>query len=201
VSRERVRPTREETRARLFEAAAEVFAEHGIGAATIEQIASAAGFTRGAFYSNFDTKDELLLAMFEDHCERSTQAALALLEEFPDAVDFVEALRYEHHRDGDPLHNNPLLQIELILHVARVPEQRPALAARLATMRKVIGEMAVSSLRAAGLERQVDVLEVGSLLMAMEDGFLLHRLIDPDATPPDAFFQAVRQLQEVALGR
>jgi AcrR family transcriptional regulator len=201
VSRERVRPTREETRARLFEAAAEVFAEHGIGAATIEQIASAAGFTRGAFYSNFDTKDELLLAMFEDHCERSTQAALALLEEFPDAVDFVEALRYEHHRDGDPLHNNPLLQIELILHVARVPEQRPALAARLATMRKVIGEMAVSSLRAAGLERQVDVLEVGSLLMAMEDGFLLHRLIDPDATPRDAYFEAVRQLQDIVLGR
>jgi hypothetical protein len=44
-------------------------------------------------------------------------------------------------------------------------------------------------------------MEIGSLLMAMEDGFLLHRLIDPDATPPDAFFQAVRQLQEVALGR
>jgi AcrR family transcriptional regulator len=201
VSRERTRPTREETRARLFEAAADVFAEHGIGAATIEQIASAAGFTRGAFYSNFDSKDELLLAMYEDHCERSVQASLALLDEHPDAVDFVEALRADHHREGDPLHNSPLLQIELVLHVARVPEQRPALAARLQTMRKVIGEMAVSSLRAAGLERHVDPMEIGSLLMAMEDGFLLHRLIDPDATPPDAFFQAVRQLQEVALGR
>jgi AcrR family transcriptional regulator len=201
VSRERVRPTREETRARLFEAAADVFAEHGIGAATIEQIASAAGFTRGAFYSNFDSKDELLLAMFEDHCERSTQAALALLEEFPDAVDFVEALRDQHHREGDPLHNNPLLQIELILHVARVPEQRPALAARLATMRKVIGDMAVTSLREAGFEGPLDPIELGALLNALEDGFLLHRLIDPDSTPADAYFEAVRRLQDIALGR
>ena len=201
MSRERVRPTRDETRARLFEAAAEVFAEHGIGGATIEQIASAAGFSRGAFYSNFATKDELLLAMFEDHCERSTQAALALLEAHPEAVDFVEALRDQHHREGDPLHNNPMLQIELILHVARVPAQRPALAERLQTMRKVIGEMAVSSLRAAGFEREVDPLELGSLLMALEDGFLLHRLIDPDSTPPDAFFESIRQLQEIALRR
>ncbi|MCU1484238.1 MAG: transcriptional regulator [Actinomycetia bacterium] len=201
MSRERVRPTREETRARLFEAAAEVFADQGIGGATIEQIASAAGFTRGAFYSNFATKDELLLAMYEDHCERSTQAALALLEAHPDAVDFVEALRADNHREGDPLHNSPMLQIELVLHVARVPEQRPALAERLQTMRKVIGEMAASSLRAAGMDRDVDPLEVGALLMAMEDGFLLHRLIDPDTTPPDAFFEAVRQLQEIALGR
>jgi AcrR family transcriptional regulator len=201
MSRERVRPTREETRARLFEAAAEVFAERGIGAATIEQIASAAGFTRGAFYSNFDSKDELLLAMYEDHCERSIRAGLALHAAHPDAVDFVQALRVDHHRVGDPLHNNPILQIELVLHVARVPELRPALAERLRTMRKVIGEMAASSLRAAGLDRHVDPLEVGALLMALEDGFLLHRLIDPGSTPPDAFFDAVRQLQELALGR
>jgi hypothetical protein len=82
-----------------------------------------------------------------------------------------------------------------------VPELRPALAERLRTMRKVIGEMAASSLRAAGLDRHVDPLEVGALLMALEDGFLLHRLIDPGSTPPDAFFDAVRQLQELALGR
>jgi len=195
-----VRPTREETRARLFEAAAGVFAEHGIGGATIEQIASAAGFTRGAFYSNYATKDELLLAMYEDHCERSTAAALALLDAHPDAVDFVEALRAEEHREGDPLHNNPILQIELILHVARKPELRPALAARLRTMRTVIGEISVSSLRAAGLDAPIAVQEVGALLLAIEDGFLLHRLIDPDSTPADAYLDAIAQLQALVLG-
>ncbi len=71
MSRVRTRPTREETREKLFEAAAEVFEEHGIGAASIEMIAAAAGLTRGAFYSNFDDKDDLIIAMLEDHVERS----------------------------------------------------------------------------------------------------------------------------------
>jgi len=57
MSRVRTRPTRDEKRGKkLFEAAAEVFEEHGIGAASIEMIAAAAGLTRGAFYSNFDGK-------------------------------------------------------------------------------------------------------------------------------------------------
>ena len=75
MSRVRTRPTRDETREKLFEAAAEVFEEHGIGAASIEMIAAAAGLTRGAFYSNFDSKDDLIIAMLEDHVERSLQAS------------------------------------------------------------------------------------------------------------------------------
>ncbi|MCU1376519.1 MAG: TetR/AcrR family transcriptional regulator [Actinomycetia bacterium] len=199
VSRARVRPTREETRARLYEAAAEVFAEHGIGAATVEQITSAAGFTRGAFYSNFATKDELLLAMFEDHVQRSIRHNLALLEAHPDAVGYLEAVRDETAREGDPLHNAPMLLIELILHVARTPEHRPALAERLRTLRTVIGEITVSTLRAAGFEGALDVEEAGSLMLAIEDGFLLHRLIDPDSTPADAYLTAILRLQELAL--
>lgn len=56
-------PRRARTRERLLDAAYEVFAETGLAAASVEQIAERAGFTRGAFYSNFDTKEELLLAL------------------------------------------------------------------------------------------------------------------------------------------
>ena len=55
--------SREHTRERLIEAAFEVFAETGVTAATVEQITERAGFTRGAFYSNFDSKVELLFAI------------------------------------------------------------------------------------------------------------------------------------------
>src|SRR4029434_11242634 len=93
MSRERVRPTRDATRERLFEAAAQVFAERGIGAASIEAIAAAAGFTRGAVYSNFASKDELIIAMLEDHVERSVRHHRELLARHRDPVDFVAALR------------------------------------------------------------------------------------------------------------
>lgn len=54
---------REQTRARLLDAAHEVFSEVGMDAASVEAICERAGFTRGAFYSNFETKDELFLAL------------------------------------------------------------------------------------------------------------------------------------------
>ena len=58
-------PRREKTRARLIDAAFEVFAEQGIRASSVETICDAAGFTRGAFYSNFSSKEELLFALLE----------------------------------------------------------------------------------------------------------------------------------------
>lgn len=54
---------REATREKLLEAAAQVFAEDGLDAASVEAICERAGFTRGAFYSNFETKDELFLEL------------------------------------------------------------------------------------------------------------------------------------------
>ncbi|GAA1854417.1 TetR/AcrR family transcriptional regulator [Microbacterium koreense] len=56
---------REATRQKLLDAAASVFAEIGVDAASVETICERAGFTRGAFYSNFATKDELMLALTE----------------------------------------------------------------------------------------------------------------------------------------
>src|SRR6187551_3859976 len=93
MSRVRTRPTRDDTRDRLFEAAARVFEEHGIGGASIEAIAAAAGFTRGAFYSNFKSKDELIIAMLEDHVEQSIRRNLDMLAQHRDLDDFIAAFK------------------------------------------------------------------------------------------------------------
>ncbi|GHH71371.1 TetR/AcrR family transcriptional regulator [Promicromonospora soli] len=69
-------PRRERTRERLLDAAFAVFADHGIRGASIEAVCEAAGFTRGAFYSNFSSKEELFLAL----AERAMRRQLASLE-------------------------------------------------------------------------------------------------------------------------
>ncbi|MDQ3954226.1 MAG: TetR/AcrR family transcriptional regulator, partial [Actinomycetota bacterium] len=53
------------TRAALLESAADVFEQRGYAAASVEEITERAGFSRGAFYSNFDTKEELFLTLIE----------------------------------------------------------------------------------------------------------------------------------------
>ncbi len=118
MSRVRTRPTREETREKLFQAAAEVFEEQGIGAASIEAIAAAAGLTRGAFYSNFADKDELIIAMLEDHVDRSIRLA-----------SITRASGASRRRSSrDPLGRAPLT-IELI--VAPLPSAPPSSPSRL----------------------------------------------------------------------
>ncbi|MCC4250071.1 MULTISPECIES: TetR/AcrR family transcriptional regulator [Microbacterium] len=68
---------RENTRTRLMDAAARMFAEEGIDASSVEAICERAGFTRGAFYSNFDSKEELFLAL----CGRSAEATLTAVRD------------------------------------------------------------------------------------------------------------------------
>ncbi|MGH9234219.1 MAG: TetR/AcrR family transcriptional regulator [Acidimicrobiales bacterium] len=199
MSRARVRPTRDETRRRLFRAAAEVFAHHGVGAATVEQIAAAAGFTRGAFYSNFAGKQELAVAMLDDHLARSQAHNRALLARHPDPAGFVQALRDDVGREDDPLHTTPLLQVELMLYVARTPELRPVLGAHLRAMRSLVGEIAATTVRASGVDLPVGPAELGTILVAVEDGLRLHRLIDPDSTTPDAFLDALEALERIVL--
>ncbi|WP_314453418.1 helix-turn-helix domain-containing protein [uncultured Microbacterium sp.] len=68
---------RENTRSRLMDAAAEMFAEVGIDAASVEAVCERAGFTRGAFYSNFASKEELFLAL----CARSAETTIAAVRD------------------------------------------------------------------------------------------------------------------------
>jgi AcrR family transcriptional regulator len=191
MSRVRTRPTREETREKLFEAAAEVFEEHGIGAASIEMIAAAAGLTRGAFYSNFAEKDELIIAMLEDHVERSIKHHRELLARHRTPAEFIAALRLSDRNRHDPLGRAPLLHIELILFAARSERRRPELAKRLRARRALVAEI----LAGIGVG---DPAWASAMLLALEDGFRLHRLIDPDSTPAESFVRAVGELQKLA---
>jgi AcrR family transcriptional regulator len=196
MSRVRTRPTREDTRGRLFEAAARVFEEQGIGAASIGTIATAAGLTRGAVYSNFANKEDLIVAMLEDHTRRSLAHHRQLLSRHRNAADFVAALRAAQRSRQDPIGRAPLLHMELILYVARAEKRRPELARHLRAGRQLTSEMVAG---AFGNSR-VDPVWAGATLLALQDGYRLHRLIDPGSTPADSFIDSVAQLQRLVEG-
>ncbi|HEX4087801.1 MAG TPA: TetR/AcrR family transcriptional regulator [Trebonia sp.] len=200
MSRARVRPTREETRQRLFEAAAAAFAEHGIGGASVEAITSAGGMTRGAFYSNFADKDELITAMLADHVEQTARRHLELLARHRDPDSFVAALAAMDRSEQDPLGRSPLLHLELILHTARAAEHRPELTEFLQARRRLIVDIVAGTELARTLGSAIDPEQVAAMLLAMEDGFRLHRLIDPDGTPPDSFMRSLSLLQRALSG-
>src|ERR1035438_4426893 len=73
------RPKREVVRRRLLDAALEVFAERGFASANLDQVAAAAGLTKGAIYSNFTSKDDLFFAMMKDQALHRVEAVRAVL--------------------------------------------------------------------------------------------------------------------------
>src|ERR1700751_5651328 len=75
------------TRTHLLEAAAEVFREEGFHGATLDEGARRAGFTKGAVYSNFKSKDDLFLAMMDDRIERQFAVAPEVLTSRPSAPE------------------------------------------------------------------------------------------------------------------
>ena len=199
MPRVRHRPTKEETSKLLLAGALEAFVEFGITAATIESIVKAAGLTRGAFYSSFDNKDQIVVALLERHVAEAVQRNLKLADHYPEPGQYLKALASDEGRDDVALGRMPMLNFELMLYAIRSPEHRSTISNHLETLRKVLGEIVVRTMRSAGVTRELDPLAIGSMLLALEDGFDLHRLIDPDKTPATSYHTALSQLQELLL--
>jgi AcrR family transcriptional regulator len=195
MSRDRIRPTRQETREQLFEAAAQVFIEQGTGA-SVEAISSAAGLTRGAFYSNFGGKDDLITAMLADHVEQSVRRHLELLARHPDPDDYMAALRAVDRGEQDPLGRSPLLHLELLMYAARTGRRGKEPGEFLRARRQVIADIVEGIGLAKSGGGLPDPGQLAAMLLAMEDGFRLHQLIDQDGTPPDSFLRSLSALQE-----
>lgn len=126
----RVTKRRAETRVRLLAAAFTVVAEHGLGHLKIEDVCAAAGYTRGAFYSQFDSLDELLFALYDDQVRTMTER---IVEELASAPPGKLRAQVERIADALPLdRDRVLVQAEFRLRAARDPD----LAARMRVQRE-----------------------------------------------------------------
>lgn len=134
VTRRRVR-----TRANLLDAAFEVFAAKGFGRVSIEEVCEAAGYSRGAFYSNFASLDELFFALYQERAELiAEQVSGALAQDGPDldvpaAVDRVTEVLL---LDLDWL----LVKTDFLVHAARDPAVARTLLEHRARLRGAIAE-------------------------------------------------------------
>lgn len=157
----------EATKARLFTAARKAIAKHGFEAATIDQIASTAGFTRGAFYAHFKSKDDLFLAMLEHRAAQDFRAFQKQLQ----AVS-GEA-RYEALWDLCRLRLRDtqwaLLQLEFKLYIARRGSKGAKLSERFTNLRRSLREQYLKDLIPSKETRQ------SALFEAVTDGLCLQR--------------------------
>jgi AcrR family transcriptional regulator len=172
---------RQLTRDHLLAAAAQVFAERGFHGATLDEVARVAGFSKGAVYSNFESKDDLFLALFKAGYEHEMARLVATLEasDVPPAdrlSDFVSLIQDESHEAP----TSPLLQMEFWLYAARNAKAR----ARLATIDDEAVAASANLLRnlreEEGLEPLEDPERVARVIEVLFRGISLLRIMQPE---------------------
>ncbi|MFA5607401.1 MAG: TetR/AcrR family transcriptional regulator [Leucobacter sp.] len=150
---------RQATRERLLSAAAEVFAEEGLQGASVEAICSRAGFTRGAFYSNFATKEELFLSLLEREfarratdLETKTAALSPTLRSHDRPIDPALAAQYitEFLAPAGDTADWYVLETEFALHAMRDPSSAPGYSDLLARSTAGMAALVDAAIGAAG---------------------------------------------------
>jgi len=183
-----------QTRERLLDAALEVFSRRGYYAASVDEIAAQAGFSKGAVYSNFSSKEDLFLALIDRRFARDVQA-------YPGIVDFMtKQLQFEKGPDFKELVMQDrtwnILLIEFFLYAIRDETNREKLAARLEQLRRIMEEN-LSALYAQ-LEKKpmLPIEELPWSLFSLGVGMMLQFYIDPDGLPHAVYERALQHLLE-----
>jgi AcrR family transcriptional regulator len=193
LKKSRVRLTRAEsrtrTRAHLIEAAEDVFARPGFHGASVDEVADVAGYTKGAVYSNFASKDELFLAVLHtrqqamvEFLERlSTQAAVA--GEASLALPDLEWTNLEWC----------LLTFEFWLYALR----NPRVGERLAEVYRQF-RTRLEPLLAPFVGDDVGASELAAVGIALYEGLALQRHLDPSAVGVDLVGRVFERLRTAA---
>ena len=168
---------RQRTRDELLATARMAFLRDGFHGASLEAIAEEAGYTRGAVYSNFESKEDLLLSVLDSEVADRVQAYHALALEESTLDEAIRAVG-RHFAAIDP-EWRPLI-IEIQLQAAR----RPALRAALLGTDRMLDSLSRVVVRIAtrfGVETRVPAREVARASRALGRGMTLERLVDPGA--------------------
>ncbi|MFB6566100.1 TetR/AcrR family transcriptional regulator [Streptomyces noursei] len=191
---ERKRLTREEsrqqTRTRLLAAAAELFTERGVNGTSVEQIAERAGYTRGAFYGNFEDKNALVAELLHDRTRHELEEVGTLTQDAASPDDALDKLRDWNRDRAQHLPQWLALRMELVLHALRNDALRPLLAERELLAREAHATGLEQAFAAHGVASPADPAFLALIVHALEDGLLVQRLLTPDGIPDDVVVDA-----------
>lgn len=184
---------RARTRERLLDAAADVFKRQGYQGASLESVAEAAGYTKGAVYSNFATKADLFMALLDRSVEaevagQEAQFAGMTLDEVLEALPAI----LERQVMSDPMW--AVLRMEFWLVASRDPEVRERLVREAEPYRQKAGEMIDAMLEKDGVVAPFSGRELGILINALATGFALQLQHEPGSVDRDLIVRAARRL-------
>jgi AcrR family transcriptional regulator len=179
-----------ETRKRLLDAAERVFLRRGLQGSSVEEITAEAGFTRGAFYSNFKSKDELFVELLQDRVYRRYAQMAEQAQEQPGTPRErlrwgIERMRDMYKEDqGDWLFR---LWLECLTQAARDDEFRKLAATFWSGNRALMAEEIEAVFMEVGRKPPLPPEQIGTAMIALDVGLFVQHMVDPDAVSLDLY--------------
>jgi len=190
---------REMTKEHLLEAAAIVFARDGFHGASLDDIAALAGFTKGAVYSNFKSKEDLLLALMDKHIAQQ-------FDEIVGALDTEERTQEEQlPRIAETVVNHmwddswSMLWLEFVLYAARNPGAQAKIQQVIRKSREQIVDLINDEYARTGKDPKYPSEQVAIITSAMFEGLGIYHLVDPKVADDDTI-QTLLHLLYDAMG-
>jgi AcrR family transcriptional regulator len=166
------------TRRKLLDAAKRIFAQDGFEAARLEDIAAGAGYTRGAFYANFKSKEDIFFALFEEWVRERIESLTSALRRHSNPADKLVALR-THYAELATDRRLVLISMEFKQFALRHPEAHARLRSSHRRIRASFGELFSEIMDALGKTIPIDYPAASACLGALSQGLLLEHLLDP----------------------
>lgn len=175
-----MRLTRAETKARtreeLIDAAEQTFTSRGFHATSLDLVAAEAGYTKGAVYSNFESKEDLFFAVYERRVETASERQAHLVADAGDAAPEVMARTTLEKRDAGWL----AVFFEFWAHVVRNPDLRERFSRLHQQARAPHVEWTREWIERNGVKMQMSPEQWLTAVYGLVSGLALEQLIDPD---------------------
>jgi AcrR family transcriptional regulator len=191
---------KEQTRRRLLDAAAQVFAQRGYMGTSMDAIAEGAGYTKGAVYFHFPRKEDLLLALVKENCDQELATIEALASEPGSLEERLRRVSEFSMGDGEEQRSRSLLFFELWIQAMRDPE----LGRRYADFYEKVRARVANLLEgeAARIDRPLPVPsdQLASAVVGLGDGLILQRLVDPSRSGVEPFLSILHMIFDPSRG-
>lgn len=174
-----------QTRQRLLDAARQEIIRHGVGAASVRNISEAAGFSQGAFYSNFESKEAMLLELMQGHMQQEAAAFRAIIEEAPpEDVDEILARVTAWLRGLRSDRSLSMLALELQMQANRSPDFAAAYNRSKSAYLAGFAGAVTRLFERRNLVPAIDPLQIAIGLNALWSGFAIQGTV-ADALPAE----------------
>lgn len=170
----------ERTRALLLDAAEAVFAEKGFTSASLDDIASTAGYTKGAIYKHFATKEDLFLAVSDRYWRRYFDNFAEVLSGSTEvgARELDEVARRWRQLSRDRGAEHAALGHEFTLYLLRNPDARERVSAKRSEVVEALAKFIVEGIGRLGGTLLIPPLTLAQVLVATSDSVVLGSELD-----------------------